>query len=318
MATTTLEFNRHDPAHLRALVAVWNAASGSDLSLSEKFVRFNIEPSTGGTQVGRFALVDGEPVGVVLASVLKGEPEVMAPELGWIDLIAVAPHAQRQGIGSALLAWGEKWLRSQGCKGAVVGASLRPFAPGVPIELASLPFFQRHRYQDDGTVWDMAANLAHYQPPPTLRKIDGAVRPARRGDEEALLAFFRREFPDRWRYEAEEFLRNPRCRISDYMLLWTERGVDGVCIVTFEDSGQPIERFFPYTLPRPWGQLGTVGVSADRRGRGYGAALVDAGLRRLHDNGVQGCVIDWLVIVDFYAKFGFTVFREYRQMFKRL
>lgn len=313
-----LEFNRHDPAHLQALVTVWNAACGSGLSLSEKFVRFNLEPSTGGVQAGRIALADSEPVGVVLASVLKGEPEVMAPEIGWIDLIAVAPHAQRRGIGSALLAWAEAWLSAQGCQGVVVGTSLRPFTPGVPVELDSLPFFQRHGYQDNGTVWDMAANLAKYEPPPTVREIDGVVRPAQRKDQEALLTFLRREFPGRWRYTAEEFLRNPHCRISDYMLLWTKRGVDGFCIVTFEDSGQPIERFFPYTLPRPWGQLGTVGVSADRRGRGYGAALVDAGLRRLHNNGVNGCVIDWLVIVDFYAKFGFTTFREYTQIFKRL
>jgi GNAT superfamily N-acetyltransferase len=318
MQTTHLEFNRHDAAHHQALTTIWNAACGGDLSISEKFVRFNVQPGAGSSQAGRIALVDGEPVGALLVSVLEGEPGVMAPDLGWIDLIAVAPPAQRQGTGSALLAWGEEWLQSQGCRGAVVGASLRPFTPGVPVELASLTFFQQHGYQADNTVWDMAADLSHYETPPTVRPIDGAVRPARTGDEEAMLAFLRREFPGRWRYEAEEFLRNPQCRISDYMLLWTERGVDGLCIVTFEDSGQPIERFYPYTLPRPWGQLGTVGVSADRRGRGYGAALVDAGLRRLRDNGVRGCVIDWLVIVDFYARFGFTVFREYKQVFKGL
>jgi predicted N-acetyltransferase YhbS len=164
----------------------------------------------------------------------------------------------------------------------------------------------------------MAANLAHYQPPPTVRPIDGVVRPARPGDTDELLAFLRREFPGRWRYDVEEALRHARVRFSDFMLLWSERGVDGFCRLTFEDSAHPIERYYPYALPRPWGQLGTVGVSADRRGRGYGAALLDAGLRRLHDNGVNGCVIDWLVIVDFYAKFGFTKYREYRQMYKAL
>jgi predicted N-acetyltransferase YhbS len=197
-----------------------------------------------------------------------------------------------------------------------VGTSLRPFTAGVPVDLGTIPFFKTNGYLEDDTVWDMSANLATYTPPPTVRPIEGVVRPAQRGDETALLAFLQREFPGRWRYEAEEFLRNPRCRLSDYLLLWTERGVDGCCVVTFEDSGQPIERFFPYGLPRPWGQLGSVGVSADQRGRGYGAALVDAGLRRLHNNGVNGCVIDWLVIVDFYAKFGFTPSREYRQMYK--
>ena len=76
------------------------------------------------------------------------------------------------------------------------------------------------------------------------------------------------------------------------MLLWTEQGVESCCALTFGDSWRPLERFYPYALPRPWGQLGSVGVSAGCRGRGYGIALLDAALRRLHNNGVNGCVID--------------------------
>jgi GNAT superfamily N-acetyltransferase len=310
------EFDRTDSAHLRALTTIWNEACGPNLSISERFAHFNTQPSSGGVQAGRLALVDGQPVGVVLASLLRGEPTVQKPEWGWIDALAVVPVAQRQGIGGALLTWAEAWLAGEGCRGAGVGCSLRPFTPGVPVELETRAFFETRSYAGDRTVWDMAANLAHYQTPATVRAIDGVVRPAGPGDAEALLTFLRREFPGRWRYEAEEFLRNPSTRLSDYMLLWTERGVDGFCIVTFEDSGRPIERFYPYQLPRPWGQLGSVGVSADCRGRGYGAALVDAGLRRLHDNGINGCIIDWLVIVDFYAKFGFSKHREYRQLYK--
>ena len=120
----------------------------------------------------------------------------------------------------------------------------------------------------------------------------------------------RREFGGRWRYECEEFLRN-NGRISDYILLWSERGVDGCCQLRFEDSSSPLERFYPYRLPRPWGQLGSIGVSADRRGRGYGALLLDGGLRQLREHGVAGCVIDWTGLLDFYGKFGFKPYREY-------
>ena len=318
MAIQHLSFDSANPAHIEAFTQVWNEACGANLSVSERFVRFNVAPNTGGSQAGQVAFADGQPVGVVLASWLAGEPFVRPPDLGWIDALAVVPSAQHQSIGAQLLAWAEQWLREQGCRGCALGTSLRPFTPGVPVELESVPFFQRNGYMESRTVWDMAANLAYYESPPTVRKIDGVVRPARAEDKEALLDFLRREFPGRWRYEAEESLRDPAVRFSDYMLLWTERGVDGFCRLSFEDSRQPIERYFPYGLPRPWGQLGTVGVSADRRGRGYGAALLDAGLRRLHNNGVNGCVIDWLVIVDFYAKFGFTTHREYRQMEKAL
>lgn len=102
------------------------------------------------------------------------------------------------------------------------------------------------------------------------------------------------------------------------MLLWTSKQRRWLLPAHLEDSQRPIERFFPYDLPRPWGQLGSVGVSADRRGRGYGAALLDTGLRRFRDNGVNGCVIDWTGIVDFYAKFGFQPYRQYHMLRKTL
>jgi GNAT superfamily N-acetyltransferase len=313
-----LEFDQTQETHRQALVAIWNAACGPNLMISRKFADHNLQPNQNGAQAGCLVTVDGDIAGVVLASTLRGEPTVAPPGQGWIDAIIVDPAYQRRGIGSMLLAWAESWLRNQGCHACVAGASLRPFAPGAPTELETTEFFTRNGYRKDGTVWDVAANLAAYRTPDTVRKVDSVVRPAQRGYEQALLDFLRREFPGRWRYEYEAFLRQPKNRISDHMLLWTERGVDGSCVLTFEDSERPIERFYPYQLPRPWGQLGTVGVSADRRGRGYGAALVDAGLRRLHNNGVNGCVIDWTTIVNFYGKFGFTKYREYRRLSKSL
>lgn len=102
------------------------------------------------------------------------------------------------------------------------------------------------------------------------------------------------------------------------MLLWSERGIDGFCKLTFANSVQPIERYYPYGLPQPWGQLGPIGVSADCRGRAYGAAIMDVGLRRLVEAGVTGCLIDWTSIVEFYARFGFAPHRQYLRMSKRL
>jgi GNAT superfamily N-acetyltransferase len=136
------------------------------------------------------------------------------------------------------------------------------------------------------------------------------VRPASESDAPALLDFLTQEFPGRWRYEFEEFMRNGE-RISDYVLLRSGQGIEGFCLLTFEDSVRPLNRFFPWSLPRPWCQLGTIGVASARRGQGLGAVLMDGGLCRLRDSGARGCVIDWTTIVDFYGKFGFTPYREY-------
>jgi GNAT superfamily N-acetyltransferase len=314
-------FNLSNPEHIAAGAQLWSAACGPDLAISERFVAYNVAPQTGKCQAGQLAVVDGQPAGFVLASVLKGDLVASPPEHGHIDALAVLPSAQHCGIGGALLAWAENWLRSQDCNYVTLGASMQPFTPGVPDELGTAPFFVQHGYQqnpDYGEVWDMTADLRDYVTPSSGSKASGVVvRPAQAGDEEALLGFLRREFPGGWRYECEELLR-AGVRPSDYVLLLSERGVDGCCLVTFEDSLRPLDRFYMHRLPHPWGQLGAIGVSADRRGLGYGGALLDGGLRHLRDHGVRGCIIDWLVLVDFYAKFGFRTYRKYVMLSKSL
>jgi GNAT superfamily N-acetyltransferase len=304
----------HNPDHISPIVTIWNAACGPDLAITPRFVEFNTRLSTGAVQAGRIAGKNGAPVGFVLASALPNDPDTSPPNVGWIDAIAVLPNAQRQGIGSALLAWAEEWLRDQGCTRARLGGSLRPFVAGYPVELGNAAFFTRRGYVEranSGEAWDVARDLSDYQGATHLGGAsDLVLRPAQPGDEDALLQFLLREFPNRWRFEFQEFLRQ-NGRISDYMLLWTERGVDGFAHLTFEDSLCPIDRFYMHRLPRPWGQLGPIGVSADARGRGYGALLLDAALHHLRDRGVRGCVIDWTGLVDFYGRFGFKPYRRY-------
>ncbi|MEZ4639546.1 MAG: GNAT family N-acetyltransferase [Caldilineaceae bacterium] len=320
---SAIQFIAFDPSngdHVDVIAALWNTAVAETMPISSGFVHFNTRLSTGGAQAGRIA-VDGDerPVGFVLASAHPDAPPAMNAAVGWIDAIAVAPPFQRQGIGASLLAWAEEWLAAQSVTQIRVGANLRPFVPGVPTDLNTLDFFTAQGYTapSTGIVWDVARNLADYTPPPGLDNLPCAARPAQPGDKDALLAFLQREFPGRWTFEFLEILANGG-RISDYMVLWTEDGVHGACRLTFEDSAWPIERFYPYHLPRPWGQLGSIGISASQRGRGFGLALLDAGLRRLHNNGVNGCVIDWTTLVDFYGKCGFEPYRSYQQAGKAI
>jgi len=304
--------------HRQAVAEIWNAACGPDLAISAQAVDYNLRGAPGLAQQGWLAVEDGWAQGMVIASRLAGHVQVMPESTGWIDAIGVMPSVQRQGIGSALLAAAERWLAGLGCIATVLGGSIRPFAPGLPDGTGAEQYFRTQGYRGDSKVHDLARNLAGYTPPAGLAEVPAAVRPAQRGQEEALLGFLRREFPGRWLYEAELLLHHDKGRIGDYMLLWTEQGVDGCCLLTFPDSMRPLERYFPYSLPRPWGQLGAVGVSERLRRRGFGGVLVDAGLRRLHDNGINGCVIDWTELVNFYGRFGFAVVRSYWPLGKGL
>jgi GNAT superfamily N-acetyltransferase len=302
------------------MTAIWNAACGPDLAIGERAIRYNMLPTTGVVQSGCAAVEGDRPAGFVLASVFLGDdPAVSPPELGWVDAIAVLPDYQNCGIGGGLLAWAERWLAGHGCTRFRLGGSLRPFAPGLPSGMGSERFFRGRGYDNrptNGIDWDLVSDLRGYTMPPGVRAgLPVHVRPAQPGDEEALLTFLRREFPGRWRFEAQEFLSGGG-HISDFALLLTANGVDGFCQLTFEDSLRPLDRYFMHRLPRPWGQLGPIGVSKGCRGMGYGAALLDAGLRRLRDDGVAGCVIDWTTLLEFYGKFGFRPYRRYEMLVK--
>lgn len=323
-------FKADDPRHLSWVVSLWNDGIGNDLPLSQEFLQFNLKEDADVTRGGRIALADGRPAGFVLCSAHPGAPPSMRADVGWLDAIAVAPSMQRQGIGTALLRWAEGWLtgrtpsdtdKLEGRNRAsriLVGGSLRPFTPGALSDTPAVAFFLENGYEygPDPVEWDVARNLSNYASPPP-REVSAAARPAQPGQEEELLAFLAREFTGRWHWLAERFLEEGG-RISDYMLLWTEDGVHGACRLTFEDSRWPIDRFYPFGLPRPWAQLGSIGISAHLRGQGLGLTLLDAGLRRLHNAGINGCVIDWTTLLDFYAICGFSPYKEWVQLEKDL
>jgi predicted N-acetyltransferase YhbS len=315
MSHTYIPFDPADPMHIAAVAGIWTAACGPTLAITADFVRFVASPGQGVTSAGRMAMEGDTPVGFALVSVMTGSPDVTTPEVGNIEAVAVAPGRQGRGVGCGLLDWAEGWLAGQGCKAFRLGGGLQWVIPGLPVALEqSAGYFTRHGYAGDAgheRSWDVARSLADYATPQGVRVAkEVRVAPLEAGQEDALLAFLYREFPNRWRYELEEYLRRG-ARLSDYTVLWSERGVDGFARLTFEDSVWPLGRYFLNGLPHPWGQLGPIGVSADRRGLGYGGAMLDGGLRRLHEAGVQGCVIDWTGIVDFYGKFGFRPYREY-------
>lgn len=312
---THIPFDPNNPDHHALLAALWNSGLEAELSISAEFVHSVTQPFTGGAQAGHIALVDGVPVGVILASAHPQAPPTLPRDVGWIDAVAVDPTHQRRGIGRALLAWAEEWLVGQGAATIRVGCGLRHLTPGAPESVA--PFFAACGYTlDDDVNWDVARSLADYAPPPDLRAVPAAAYPAQPGQEDLLLGFLRREFPGRWTFETEEFLREGG-RVSDFMLLWSESGVEGVCRLSFEDSLWGLGRYYPYSLPRPWGQLGFIGVAEQVRGQGMGLFLLDAGLRRLHNTGVNGCVIDWTGLLDFYGKAGFVPYRKWAVLQKK-
>jgi len=306
-----IEPNNH--LHHEGIAEVWNAACGDGLWFSPRFAAYNLRPTTSAIQAGQLVMVNGKPVAFVLVSAVVNEN-------AWIDAMAVHPGHQGLGLGTQLLTWAEGWLRDKQVDEARLGASLRPFVPGAPVEVSSEAFFVKLGYENLGVAVDMACDLAHgLKVHPVARPPD--VLPLTSADVPAMHEFLQRAFPGRWHFEFEEFLREDG-RLSDYLVAWANDSgahrIEGFCQTTWEDSMRPLDRFYPQPLPRPWGQLGSIGVSEACRGKGYAAALINAALERFRAAGIRGCIIDWTGLIDFYARFGFTVHRRYSMMRKLL
>lgn len=298
---------------------IWNAALPSKFTATPRFFEYNLQPCQGGIQGGTWMIHAGRPVGFVLASLLPNNQRVTSSDQGWLDALVVEKEFQHRGYGRLLLNWAETYLRHMGCKQVRVGQSLRTFFAGVPYEVETVDFFFKHGYQEsDSLCWDVSRDLGDgfsisRRPVPP----NAEIRPSTQQDVPALMEFLYREFPGRWRYEIEDFLRIGG-RPGDIFILRLEGRVEGFCLLTLPDSVRPLDRYFPNALPRPWGQLGTIGISAHLRSYGWGGLLLQTGLEYLRAKGTRGCVIDWTSLVDFYGKYGFTPYTRYHILTKEL
>lgn len=313
--------------HCEAVAGLWTGACGPLLALSPRFVAYATRLNSLGSIEGRFAWENDEPIGAILVS-------KTGTEHGRLVALATLPESQGQGVATALLDWAEAWLADQDVQTIELGGGIRPFVSGLPAELESADFFAKRGYKQVDVRWDMAFNVAQYVPPTSLVDIEGAVYPARANQASELLTLLDSAADDNddddaraFATQAHKFVAD-KGRLSDYMFLWTERGLQGVCQLTFEDSLSTVEAGFPYQLPRAWGKLGSLYVDPALEGSGYAEALIDAGLRRFHNNGVNGCVVSGCTLndsttgmglsVDLLTTFGFEKHREYLVLSKPL
>jgi GNAT superfamily N-acetyltransferase len=315
MHKNTLMLTPFNPAYTDDAIRIWNAAAHTDYPINERFLRYNLIPSTGEVLEGRVAICSGEAVGFVLVCAVKND---LSNKLGWVSAIAVHPRVQRQGMGSELLTWAEGWLKTKGCKRARLGGNLRPFLPGLPYLMReNTVFFEKHAYQSPSgqpCEYDIARSLKDYQPIYS-KPAHADLTCMESGEERLLLDLLHREYPGRWEFEGREFVKNGG-RASDFLLLRVRGEVQGFCRLTLSDSERPLERFYPQRLPQPWGQFGPLGLSKAVRGQGLGGYLIDAAAVHLQSLGVDGCVIDWTSLVALYGKFGFRIYNQYISLFK--
>ena len=234
--------------------------------------------------------------------------------VGHLAALLVAPHKQGSGIGTALHTIALKQF--SGLSSVQLGSTSPRFWCGVPGNLPSAArFFHARGWSFSETVYDLVQDLRDYTTPPQIyQRMEReciSFETATSQSRADILAFETREFPN-WLLYYERY-----AGIGDYQDLLVARDnnsghIVGTLVMYSSQSHPSRTDVIWQAMPGTHnGGIGAVGVAVSERGRGIGIALVAHASELLKERGVHNCYIDWVVLTDFYAKLGYTKWRDY-------
>ena len=230
---------------------------------------------------------------------LRQEDE--APAVGYIDLLAVAPEAQRRGVGRSLLTATERTLAQSGVVEVRLGGNAPCYVwPGIDVAYTSAAKLAGSAgYQQCGEAFNMVVNLTPATVDTTrdenrLRDAGISVRPLQISDQPSFSSWVGEYWNPAWAWEASRAL--------------TRNGA--ACYVA--TRGAQFVAFAAHACAWPgwFGPMGT--VPAEQR-RGIGSVLLRRCLADDLSAGMNSSTIAWVGPADFYKRtVGATVDRVFK------
>lgn len=306
LTISTQPFTTTNPAFPEVAVQctdLWNAAWGDEFALSSRAFTWPASQPLAQEAVLLFAYEANLPVGFLLASYQ------LQKKIAHLEALAVIPEAQQQDVGQLLWTGAQSALSMSRRATWKVEESPLSLLPGVPENSFLETFLANHNFQFNESHLRASIDVASYVTPQTIKEVDAAVYPAKPTDYREILNFLN-GYSAKNADQLVHFVVLRR-RLSDLMLLWTETGLAGICWLGFEDSPYPIELSFPYRLPRPWAQVRQL-LLAPQLGDEYLATLLDASLRRFHNNGVNSAVITTQLRPPMWEQFQLQPYQTFR------
>ncbi|HVN10966.1 MAG TPA: GNAT family N-acetyltransferase [Kineosporiaceae bacterium] len=255
----------------------------------------------------RLQAVDGDDVVGTAIGHLEGPN-------AYLDLVAVEPARQGEGIGRALLQAYEARARELGATSSALGGSVRSYAwPGVEMRrTAALAMALRHGYRRSQVAFNMWVDLdeVHAPEPSALQRLTArgiVVRRATPDDIPGLRALARAITLETADDDAAAAAPVPPEESEASVAAWGEElelGVRGarssVQIAVVDDA---IRAFAAQGVYRS-GMFGPMGTAADMRGTGVGAVLLRSSLSDLRHAGARRADIGWIAddALPFYAR----------------
>ena len=270
----------------RILALVAEALPGEDLQDDDVVANLFDDPDP--------VRIFGAPGGAgFLAGVVRGTT-------AHIQLLAVQPGAQRNGLGSALVESFERWAFDDAGADAVVVGAGAPFYlfAGVDVRAtAALCLFESLGYRARGAELNLSFPARFRAPAPTGVTIERVLEEDDATDAEAFVG-------THWPNWVPEL----------------QRGIEhGACFLARRDTGErgDVVGFGCHSVNR-LGWLGPIGTDPDQRAAGVGTALLSAIAKDVMAAGIESVEVSWIGPIGFYAKAAdASVSRVFRALAKR-
>lgn len=151
-----------DRQWLPELVDLWNKVLGDKFPMRASLFEQNSFNDENILHKGSQIVLDAheEVIGFIVVKKWREQMDVpMRNDLGWIQVLLVAPQYRHQGIGSKLLKHAERILKEEGCQEILLGKDPWHYFPGIPLQSEeTVDWFERRGYQKFGQEHDLICN----------------------------------------------------------------------------------------------------------------------------------------------------------------
>ncbi|PYH45461.1 putative beta-N-acetylglucosaminidase [Aspergillus saccharolyticus JOP 1030-1] len=245
----------------------------------------------------------------------------------YLSAIAVSPSAQNQGIGSTLLqeviAW---YTTTQKATRLDLSSSFPRFWPGLPDDLppSTAQFFENRGFiftSPPPRHVDLYRDITDFElEDKYIAKAQSqgyTFAPLQPHQYEECITGQRKNFSHNQPWLQTYINLHPQTHPNSIMTVFSPQGHQCGWTLMLDPSSplQQAQWALPPVCGGPGtrtGLIGCVGVDQEHRGKGVGVAMLAHALAHLRERGVQGVMVDWVVLEGFYESVGFEVWRGYR------
>ncbi|WP_257351043.1 GNAT family N-acetyltransferase [Pseudalkalibacillus decolorationis] len=302
---------------LQDVLCLWNKEIGDQFPMREELLKLNCFEDENVLLQGSFLAVDSDDklIGFVVSKRWQENLNLhMGKSIGWIQVLLVDSDYRNLGLGSRLLEKAETALIESGATKVSLGRDPWYYFPGVPGDFhETRKWFENRGYTSSGQDFDL---ICHYDkaiisPPPSFDEVEFAI--LEKGDQEEFITFLHRCFPGRWEYEAIHYFKRGGTG-REFVVLKKGRKIIGFCRINDHQSPFIVQNVYWSPLfSEPLGGIGPLGIDPNERKKGYGMAIVEAGIAILREREINRIVIDWTGLVEFYGKLGYDVWKAYHK-----